>query len=40
MGAGVIEHQRTSYIDSRIAERYVPEPYDGNIVPTARPTVA
>ncbi|MBO9533988.1 MAG: acyltransferase domain-containing protein [Solirubrobacteraceae bacterium] len=32
MGAGVIEHQRTSYIDSRIAERYVPEPYDGKIV--------
>lgn len=32
MGAGVIEHQRTSYIDSRIAERYVPEPYDGRIV--------
>lgn len=32
MGAGVIEHQRTSYIDSRIAERYVPEPYEGKIV--------
>jgi phthiocerol/phenolphthiocerol synthesis type-I polyketide synthase D len=32
MGAGVIEHQRTSYIDARIAERYVPEPYDGKIV--------
>ncbi|MDQ8044154.1 MAG: beta-ketoacyl synthase N-terminal-like domain-containing protein [Patulibacter sp.] len=32
MSAGVLEHQRTSYIDSRIAERYVPEPYDGKIV--------
>jgi phthiocerol/phenolphthiocerol synthesis type-I polyketide synthase D len=32
MSPGVLEHQRTSYIDSRIAERYVPEPYDGKIV--------
>ena len=32
MSPGVLEHQRTSYIDARIAERYVPEPYEGKIV--------
>lgn len=32
MSAGVLEHQRTSYVDARIAERYHPEPYDGRVV--------
>ncbi len=32
MSPGVLEHQRTSYIDARIAERYVAEPYEGKIV--------
>ncbi|MDO9354732.1 MAG: beta-ketoacyl synthase N-terminal-like domain-containing protein [Solirubrobacteraceae bacterium] len=32
MSKGVLEHQRTSYIDARIAERYVAEPFDGKIV--------
>lgn len=32
MSAGVLEHQRTSYVDARIAERYHPQPYDGRVV--------
>lgn len=32
MSAGVLEHQRTSYVDARIAERYRPQPYDGRVV--------
>ncbi len=32
MSPAVLEHQRTSYIDARIAERYLPERYDGKIV--------
>ena len=32
MSAGVLEHQRTSYVDARIAERYHPQDYDGRVV--------
>lgn len=32
MSPAVLEHQRTSYIDARIAERYLPERYDGKII--------
>lgn len=32
MSPGVLEHQRTSYVDARIAERYRPQPYDGRVV--------
>ncbi|WP_052441699.1 type I polyketide synthase [Streptacidiphilus anmyonensis] len=32
MSPGIMEHQRTSYIDARVGERYVPEPYDGHLV--------
>lgn len=32
MSPGILEHQRTSYIDARIGERYVPHPYDGHVV--------
>lgn len=32
MSAGVLEHQRTSYVDARIAERYHPQSYDGRVV--------
>ncbi|MFE7754023.1 SDR family NAD(P)-dependent oxidoreductase [Streptomyces sp. NPDC057429] len=32
MSPGILEHQRTSYIDARIGERYVPRPYDGHVV--------
>jgi phthiocerol/phenolphthiocerol synthesis type-I polyketide synthase D len=27
-----MEHQRTSYIDARVGERYTPRPYDGHVV--------
>ena len=29
MGQGVLDHQYTSYVDARVAERYRPRPYDG-----------
>ncbi|MEU9064753.1 SDR family NAD(P)-dependent oxidoreductase [Streptomyces sp. NPDC048430] len=32
MSPGILEHQRTSYIDARIGERYVPHPFDGHVV--------
>lgn len=32
MSPGIMEHQRTSYIDARVGERYVPRPYDGPVV--------
>ncbi|ONH32908.1 type I polyketide synthase [Pseudofrankia asymbiotica] len=32
MTPGVLEHQRTSYADARIAERYQPRPYGGRVV--------
>ncbi|MEV6319174.1 SDR family NAD(P)-dependent oxidoreductase [Streptomyces sp. NPDC051776] len=32
MSPGVLEHQRTSYIDARIGERYLPRPYSGPVV--------
>ncbi|MDN0196799.1 type I polyketide synthase [Streptomyces sp. S.PNR 29] len=32
MSPGIMEHQRTSYVDARIGERYVPRPYDGRVV--------
>ncbi|MFE1910358.1 SDR family NAD(P)-dependent oxidoreductase [Streptomyces anandii] len=32
MGPGIVEHQRTSYIDARIGERYTPRPYGGRVV--------
>ncbi|MGW7255720.1 SDR family NAD(P)-dependent oxidoreductase [Streptomyces sp. NPDC054834] len=32
MSPGVMEHQRTSYIDARVGERYVPRPYSGPVV--------
>ena len=32
MSPGIMEHQRTSYIDARVGERYVPKPYDGHVV--------
>ncbi|WP_007513224.1 type I polyketide synthase [Pseudofrankia saprophytica] len=32
MTPGVLEHQRTSYADARIAERYRPRPYAGRVV--------
>lgn len=32
MTPGVLEHQRTSYADARIAERYQPRPYAGSVV--------
>ncbi|MGW2635335.1 SDR family NAD(P)-dependent oxidoreductase [Streptomyces sp. NPDC001348] len=32
MSPGVMEHQRTSYIDARVGERYVPRPYGGPVV--------
>ncbi|MER5385555.1 SDR family NAD(P)-dependent oxidoreductase [Streptomyces sp. NPDC002688] len=32
MSPGILEHQRTSYIDARIGERYQPLPYDGHVV--------
>ncbi|MFI8301300.1 SDR family NAD(P)-dependent oxidoreductase [Streptomyces nigra] len=32
MSPGIMEHQRTSYLDARVGERYVPQPYDGQVV--------
>ena len=32
MSRGVLEHQRTSYIDARVGERYRPRPYGGHVV--------
>lgn len=32
MSPGILEHQRTSYIDARVGERYQPRPYDGHVV--------
>jgi phthiocerol/phenolphthiocerol synthesis type-I polyketide synthase D len=32
MSPGVIEHQRTSYLDGRVAERYTPRGYDGRVL--------
>ncbi|MEV1068099.1 SDR family NAD(P)-dependent oxidoreductase [Streptomyces sp. NPDC050263] len=32
MSPGIMEHQRTSYIDARVGERYLPHPYDGHVV--------
>ncbi|MEU3784504.1 SDR family NAD(P)-dependent oxidoreductase [Streptomyces sp900129855] len=32
MSPGIMEHQRTSYIDARVGERYTPRPYDGHVV--------
>jgi phthiocerol/phenolphthiocerol synthesis type-I polyketide synthase D len=32
MGEAVLEHQYTSYVDARVAERYRPEPYDGKVL--------
>ncbi|MEU7056132.1 SDR family NAD(P)-dependent oxidoreductase [Streptomyces sp. NPDC046197] len=32
MSPGIMEHQRTSYIDARVGERYVPRPYRGPVV--------
>lgn len=32
MSPGIMEHQRTSYIDARVGERYVPRPQAGRVV--------
>ncbi|HYQ62341.1 SDR family NAD(P)-dependent oxidoreductase, partial [Actinophytocola sp.] len=32
MGEAVLEHQYTSYVDARVAERYRPAPYAGEVV--------
>ena len=32
MGEAVLEHQYTSYVDARVAERYRPEPYGGKVL--------
>ncbi|WP_156753676.1 type I polyketide synthase [Actinokineospora pegani] len=32
MGEAVLEHQQTSYLDARIAERYTPTPYAGHVL--------
>ena len=32
MSPGIMEHQRTSYIDARVGERYVPRPQEGHVV--------
>ncbi|MER5377696.1 SDR family NAD(P)-dependent oxidoreductase [Streptomyces sp. NPDC002553] len=32
MSPGIMEHQRTSYVDARVGERYVPRPHDGHVV--------
>jgi phthiocerol/phenolphthiocerol synthesis type-I polyketide synthase D len=32
IGAGVLRHQYTSYVDARVGERYRPRPYDGPVV--------
>ncbi|WP_405360225.1 SDR family NAD(P)-dependent oxidoreductase [Kitasatospora sp. NBC_00085] len=31
MSPGILEHQRTSYVDARIGERYRPRPYPGHV---------
>ncbi|RZS39249.1 phthiocerol/phenolphthiocerol synthesis type-I polyketide synthase D [Herbihabitans rhizosphaerae] len=32
IGEGALRHQRTSYVDARVAERYQPRPYGGRVV--------
>jgi phthiocerol/phenolphthiocerol synthesis type-I polyketide synthase D len=32
MSPGIMEHQRTSYVDARVGERYAPHPYGGHVV--------
>ncbi|WP_324788423.1 SDR family NAD(P)-dependent oxidoreductase [Streptomyces sp. H51] len=32
MGPSIMEHQRTSYLDARVGERYSPRPYHGPVV--------
>ena len=32
MSPGILEHQRTSYVDARVGERYQPQPYPGHVV--------
>ncbi|GAA2787282.1 SDR family NAD(P)-dependent oxidoreductase [Saccharopolyspora taberi] len=32
IGAGVLRHQYTSYVDARVAENYSPRPYGGRVV--------
>jgi phthiocerol/phenolphthiocerol synthesis type-I polyketide synthase D len=32
MSPSIMEHQRTSYVDARVGERYVPQPTDGHVV--------
>ncbi|MER5433953.1 type I polyketide synthase [Streptomyces sp. NPDC002588] len=32
MSPGIMEHQRTSYVDARVGERYAPRPHDGHVV--------
>ncbi|MFF4586777.1 SDR family NAD(P)-dependent oxidoreductase [Streptomyces sp. NPDC001388] len=32
MSPGIMDHQRTSYVDARVGERYAPRPYDGHVV--------
>ncbi|MEU5808656.1 SDR family NAD(P)-dependent oxidoreductase [Streptomyces sp. NPDC047718] len=32
MSPGIMEHQRTSYVDARVGERYVPRPQEGHVV--------
>ncbi|MER6415114.1 type I polyketide synthase [Streptomyces humidus] len=32
MSPGIMEHQRTSYVDARVGERYTPRPYNGHVV--------
>ncbi|MFF3820964.1 SDR family NAD(P)-dependent oxidoreductase [Streptomyces bluensis] len=32
MSPGIMEHQRTSYVDARVGERYRPQPYPGHVV--------
>jgi phthiocerol/phenolphthiocerol synthesis type-I polyketide synthase D len=32
MSPGIMEHQRTSYVDARVGERYEPQPYPGHVV--------
>ncbi|MGW0838712.1 SDR family NAD(P)-dependent oxidoreductase [Streptomyces sp. NPDC002787] len=32
MSPAILEHQRTSYIDARVGERYRPRPYHGHVV--------
>ncbi|MFF9868170.1 SDR family NAD(P)-dependent oxidoreductase [Streptomyces sp. NPDC013953] len=32
MSPGIMEHQRTSYVDARVGERYAPRPQEGHVV--------